>query len=1096
MNRKFQLLLLLLLFAVSIGAGYAQSTTASIAGTVYDEKQSVIPGANVTARNISTGLTRTLVTDSEGRYNFVNLPIGSYEITVEAANFAKYVQTGITLVVNQNAVVDVSLKPGGVQETVTVTENASLLNTTTAEVSTRFDERRLSELPIASNRSVYNVLLSVPGVSQLGTGQTGFASGISFSANGGRVRSNNFMVDGQDINDPSVAGAQVPLNNPDAIQEVRIITNQFLAEYGRNSGSVVNFVGKSGTNQFRGSAFIFHNNERLNACSNVDKLSGFCNERATDETRRRAPRRLENQFGFTFGGPLPFLGFGDGGGPFITSGKDRTFFFGDFQRWTDRAFLSSSATIRGAPTAEGRAILQSIAAGRPQITALLRFLPAGVPNGQTQSFTIGTTEYRIPLGTLSGTSSFVFNDYQGSIRIDHRINENNTIWGRYRASDQVSSGTGQVTPPGLTNVSTSKTKIFSTVWNSVINSQMANEFRFGFSRLNTETNASDPSSETIPSIEIPQLGLNGFNAAANRTAIGLGVNLPQFRNNDLYQFQNNFSYLTGGHALKFGVDYRKTDVESFFFPTVRGRLVYPTLQRFVDDFAETASINRPLAGGDIIGNYKWSEFYVFAQDEWKITSNFTLTLGVRYEYPGDSFSYLKELNQRILAANGNNPAFVFTPSPKVDKNNIMPRIGFNWNLRTRDSGILGFITGGDKLVLRGGYSRTYDANFINLNLNVFSSFPFVAAVNLTGTQLVGAFTTLQNFGAPNVSNPNLITRTIVSEDFRAPATDQFSFEVQRELPLDSILRVGFVRTKGTGLFQTIDGNPRLPCLTCNTTVTPPILAPRVDPTKGVIRLRTNSAWSEYNALQVSWDKRLSRSFSAGFHYTYSSFIDTASEVFNPSTGEVAVPQDSFNWAADRARSSYDRPHRFTGNVVYELPFFRDQKGFVGRLLGGFQVNSFFTFQSGAPFTVLNGSDPTGALSGIDGLVGNAIRPNLNTRLNLSSMTIPQILAAAGGTVAGMQALFSRITPNSGFRVGNAGRNILRADGITLVDFGVIKNTRINERMRLQLRMDMFNALNHRNFGIPSATVTSASFLDQWGTDGGNRRIVVGARLTF
>ena len=324
MNKKFQILAFLaILVTSSFMAVFAQSTTGSISGTVADESQALIPNATVTVNNTDTGLTRTVQTGGDGRYNFVNLPIGSYQVTVEVANFSKFVQTGITLLVNQNAVVDVALKAGGVQEVVTVTENASLLNTTTAEVSTRFDEKRLSELPIATNRNVFNVLLSVPGVSQLSSGQTGFANGVSFSANGNRLRSNNFMIDGQDINDPSVSGGQIALNNPDAIQEVRIITNQFLAEYGRNSGSVVNFIGKSGTNNFHGSAFIFHNNDSLNSCSNSDKRAGFCNPSATDTSRQQAPLRKENQYGFTFGGPLTFLAFGEGG-PRIWKGTDRT----------------------------------------------------------------------------------------------------------------------------------------------------------------------------------------------------------------------------------------------------------------------------------------------------------------------------------------------------------------------------------------------------------------------------------------------------------------------------------------------------------------------------------------------------------------------------------------------------------------------------------------------------------------------------------------------------------------------------------------------------------------------------------------------------
>ncbi len=1089
--RKFQIFVLITLLLSLVSFVTAQSTSGSISGTVSDEKQAIIPNANVTVKNVDTGFTRNAQTDSDGRYRFVNLPIGSYQVTVEASSFGKFVQTGIVLVVNQDAVIDASLKAGNVQEVVTITENASVLNTTTAEVSTRFDEKRLSELPIATNRNVFSVLLSVPGVSQLGSGQTGFANGISFSANGGRLRSNNFMLDGQDINDPSVAGGQIALNNPDAIQEVRIVTNQFLAENGRNSSSVVNFVGKSGTNDFHGSLFWFHNNKKLNSCSNLDKASGNCNPNATDPAKKVAPFRLENQIGFTVGGPLHLPSFGEGG-PYFRNGKDKTFFFFDWQRWTDRAALPGF-TLNGAPTEAGRAVLQNAAGSLPQVQALLRFVQPGVANGTNATFTLNGTTHTVALGNLTGSSAFKFDDHQGSFRIDHKINAKNFIYGRYRWDKALTAGTGQVTPAGLTTVSPLKTNASTIVLNTILSSRMTNEVRLAYSRYDSVTSASDPASESIPSVEITQLGLSGFNAVASRTAIGLAVNLPQFRINNTYQITDSLSYSTGNHNLKFGVDYRKMEVKSFFFPTVRGLLRYTNLQTFVNDTAEAASVNRPIPGGDTVGFYKWNEIYFYAQDEWKIAPNFTLTYGGRYERPGNSFQYLFDLEKRVLPNNGNN---AFTPRPKADNNNFMPRIGFNWNPRTDGKGVFGFITGGDKMVLRGGYTRSYDASFININLNVFSSFPFVNAGNVA---LQGAFAAIQNF-VPSLVNPNRLIRTVVADDFRAPASDQFSLEMQRELTKDSVFKISYIGTRGTGLFQTIDGNPRrqnvtsASCVAFGTVAAPTNDSCRVDSNQGVIRLRANRASSNYHSLQTSYEKRLTKGFSAGVHYTWSAFIDTASEIFNPSSAEVAVAQDSFNIGADRARSSYDRPHRLTGNFVYQLPFLSDQKGFAGKVLGGWQVNAFFTLQSGAPFTVLNGSDPAGVLSGIDGLVGNAIRANLNTTLDLSSMSILEILRAGGGTTPGVQAFFPAITAAQ--RTGSSGRNILRADDIESLDFGIIKNTQISERIRFQIRADMFNAINHRNFGIPAGQRSSAGFLNQWATNGGNRRVIIGGRLVF
>ncbi len=406
------------------------------------------------------------------------------------------------------------------------------------------------------------------------------------------------------------------------------------------------------------------------------------------------------------------------------------------------------------------------------------------------------------------------------------------------------------------------------------------------------------------------------------------------------------------------------------------------------------------------------------------------------------------------------------------------------------------LTGGNKLVVRGGYSRTNDYGFININLNIASAFPFVFALN---PSLTNAYSNLLNAVPPPTGNWPFITQTTVGADFRAPSADQFSLEVSRELSKDIVMRVGYIATKGNGLFQTVDGNPVVqgrtnrtdPAYLYNppgTTLTNQPL--RVDLTRGVERLRCNCAQSIYHSLQVSLDKRLSRNFTAGVHYTWSSFIDTASEIFNPQPqGEVATPQDPYNRNADRARSSYDRPHRLTGNMVYEFPFYRDQAGVVGHILGGWQANAFFTLQDGTPFTILNGADPAGTLQGIDALVGNAIRPNLNTTLDLSTMNLIDIRAAGGAS------LFRAL--QAGQRTGNIGRNTIRGDGIANVDFGIFKNTRIFEGHNLQFRAEFFNLTNTRNFGTPNTAINSgAAFLNQWSTNGGNRRILMGLRYTF
>ncbi len=663
-------LLAVALLAAPLGA---QSTTGSFQGTITDEQDALVPGANITVRNVDTNARRLTVTDVAGRWRVSNLPIGNYEVTVDLPGFARVVRSGLTLALNQDAVVDMRLKTAAQQETVTVTADAPLLNTTTPEVGVRFDTKRIAELPVGSSRDVFSLALSAAGVSETNSGQASFASGPDFAANGMRARSNNFMIDGQDSNDVSVTGRVQQINNTDIVQEVRLITNQFAAEYGRAAGAVFSVVTKSGTNAFHGSGFFFTNRDELNTLSNLDKAAGLT----------QPPPWTENQYGFTLGGPIV---------------KDKTFFFGSYQRWTQKG-AGTGFTLNGAPTEAGRAVLQQFAGSRPQIAALLKFLPAAQSGiGKSASFTVGGQTYNVPLGAITGSAAQFYNDDQFSGRIDQKLGANHTLAARYLLNDDATGGTGQVTPGGLTTLNVSKTHSAALWLTSTLRNDLVNEVRFGFVRLQTNTSASDPSSEEIPSLEINELGLIGFNAGPTRSAIGLAVNLPQWRNNDVYQIQDNLAYYRGNHSFKVGFDLRRTKVESFFNPTLRGRLVYPTLQRFVDDVADVATITKPLPGGAEVVNYEWDDAYFFLQDEWRLRPSLTLNLGVRYELPGNWISSLQDLNQGIVAAAGGDERFALSPIPKKDTNNVQPRLGFNWNPRTSKGGLLGFLTGGDRLV--------------------------------------------------------------------------------------------------------------------------------------------------------------------------------------------------------------------------------------------------------------------------------------------------------------------------------------------------------------------------------------------------------------
>jgi Carboxypeptidase regulatory-like domain/TonB dependent receptor len=1033
---------------------FGQATSGEILGEVRDPSGALVPVADVTLRNLETNSVRSVKSGPDGRFRFPLLPVGPYEITIEKAGFSRYVRLPIILRLNQHAeLLDIELQVSGIAEELVVASDAPLINTTNAELGVNFDSTRIAELPLAPNRNVMNLALSVAGVSQLSSGNAELAAGTNFSVNGSRLRSNNFLIDGQDVNQPNVMGAAQEINNPDTVAELRLITNQFAPEYGRATGSVMNIITKTGTNQFHGSTYWFHNSNALNARSNLDAAQF-----------ESAPWRLENHFATTLGGPVI---------------KDRIFFFGSGLRWTDHK-ITSGSRITGVPTREGQDVLRSVAGDRPQVRAFLEHLPpAQVANAPSARVNVSGRTVEIPLGTLSGFARERLDVWQSDARIDYKVDGTNQLGSRYLFDDRFTLG-GQAVPPGLTDQAPQRRQAASVFLNT-FSAVGYNELRVSYQRSSSHRTAVDSKSEEIPNTQIQELGLVGANPSPTRTAIGLPTLLPSFSYINNYHLSDVFGMQRGVHLVKFGGDLRREEQFYAIGTGSRGRLTYTTLQNFVDDIAQDAQIN--ISGRNPAYHFRYYDYAFFVQDEWRVRHNLALTYGIRYDSPGSPVPNLVSLNRQILADNNNDPAFRFEPVPPRDTNNWAPRIGFNYRFEEM-SGPLHVFTGRGQLVLRGGYSRSYDVSFNQIFQNVAAGFPFSTNLRLPANSR-NAFTTVQGIRSGLiVPVPTLASqvRSTVAADFRAPAAEQFSLQFQREVAANWALTIGWIGTKGTGLFQSVDGNPTLPANNNNGTL-------RIDPTRGVVRLRCNCASSIYHSLQSSLEKRLSAGFSMAAHYTWSAFIDDVSDIFNPSSsGDIAVAQDSFNRHADRGRSTYDRPHRFALNGIYEIPVMRRREGILAQVFGGWEISGLLTLQSGPPFSPLNGSDPGNRLTGISLQVGNAIRPNINTSLDLSSMSLEEIIAAGG------RNLFSEVTASN--PIGNAGRNILRADGINNVDFGITKNARMGERGRLQFRAEFYNLFNSRDFGIPEAAISNPGFGLQWNTDGGNRRIVLGLRYTF
>jgi hypothetical protein len=1031
-----------------------QVTTGQISGSVVDPSRAAVGGAAVTARSLETNATRKALTGHDGWFHIPELPAGSYEVAIEKEAFAKYVQGPIILRVNEDADLRIQLSLASVSEKVTVSSDAPLLNTANAEAGVNYDRRRISELPLGPNHNVDKLALSVAGVNPLQNGQSTLImpnSTVAFSVNGGRLRSNNFTVDGQDINNVHLFGEEQRLNNPDAIAEFRLVTDQIAPEYGAGMGGMISIVTKSGSNQPHGSEFWVHNDNHFNSRSNLEK-----------QVLSASPYRIENEFGGTLGGPIV---------------KDKTFFFGSLERWADRR-LGTGNTIRGVPTEQGRSMLDSLAGTRPAVRMLLENLPPAQAAiaGLTAPLTLNGQTVAVPLGTLNGSSNIAYDAWQWSGRVDHKLTARHTIGGRYLFDDSYNFGDGQVTPPGLNTVTTLRRQSATAFLNSAPGDSVFNELRWSFHRSAGDIEALNQDSARIPSLEVNELGLKGFQDAPARTAIGLASTLPRVNRSNTYQLQESVSVVRGAHSLKFGADTGRRETAILFANTLRGRLAYNTLQNLVDDTASLMAINPPLPGGSPWYHYRFYQAAFFAQDQWRVRPNLSLTYGVRYELPRSPANDLLRNNQPIVNSAGGDPRYSVGPLPGRDLHDWGPRFGFSYQF-SKPAGWLGRILGENQTVLRGGYSRTYDLLFNTalLGQDQYGSFPFVKSVSQSA--VTNAVAALHAAAVSPVSGDvNLIKRAMVAPDLRSSHAEQVSLQLQRQLKTNWVVNIGYAGTKGSALLETVDGNPTLPGSAGHQ---------RLDPTRGVLILKCNCTSSIYHALRASLERRLTRNFSMAAHYTWSSFVDGASDILNASpTSEIGYPQDSFNRSADRGRSAWDRPQRIAVNGVFELPFFRQQKGALGKVLGGWQATGFLTLQSGAPFSVLDGSDPGLRFSGLV----STVRANLNTNLNLSRMSVEQILAAGGAR------LFSHVTAAS--PLGNTGRNILRSSRLTNLDLGAVKNMQLRESQTLQVRAEFYNTSNTRYFGIPDATLSSANFLNQWGTDGGNRRIVFTLRYAF
>ncbi|HEV8159195.1 MAG TPA: TonB-dependent receptor [Pyrinomonadaceae bacterium] len=1021
------------LFAINISA---QSINGKILGTVTDQNSAVVPNATVNIINEGTGAKRTLNADENGFYVFPELPVGFYTVEISGGSFALFTRKNVKVDVGGETRVDTALAAQGVTTTVDVTTDSTLIKTDSSTLSEVISSRQVDSLPL-NGRDFRRLVTLTPGAAP--RSQRGSLG--SFTVNGQREKNNIFLIDGVDNNDsfrnqPSfnqggVTGAPATLFPVDALGEFSLQT-QGAAEYGRNSGAVVNIVVKSGTNDFHGTAYTFIRND------NFDARNFF--EQTRNEFRN-------GNFGGVLGGPLPFLDFGEGG-PVWNSGKNRTFFFVGYEG--QREFVNSPFQVRVPSTADiAAARASNITAGRPEnalSTRLLGLFPTANLGAATGN------NYAFAAPNLNNSNNFL-------IKIDHRFSDDFYMNGRYiygkgTQNFPLTSGNGSPLPEYQTVVPT-KIQLFGLNFSNILSPTLFNEARIGYNRFEQTFTPLDAAFNPASLGLVTGSGLQSLPTITVTGLVSLGAptNVPRGRVSSAFQLVDNVTWTRGSHTFKFGGEYRRAIVDSFADQNARGRINFNNLADFL---AGVVSPNGTvLLRGDTRRETFTNNFGFFAQDDWKITSRLTLNLGLRYEYLG----VLQEKENRLsnflfdrglVRVGESGLSSVWKP----DYNNFAPRLGFAYD-----------VFGKGKTIVRGAVGLYYDTpsqdyfllqSFQNggpgsLGLNPL---PGLGVFNLTPTAPIPFGSNVSIFGAAAGGLPTSNIALFATDiNQRTPYIFNYNANVQQQLFKDTVLQVSYVGSQGRKLYRVRDINQATPGPAATRQSRRPFNGRF--PQYSFINYLEASASSNYNAFQANVRQRLTSGLNLNVSYTLSKSIDDASNGIYGGTRGVSFPQDSYNLKAERAVSSFDVRHRFTFNFVYDLNFLPEKFG-ENRLTEGWQLSGIYTASSGIPITPFLSADVSGTGELND-------RPNLTGDPNSGPRTAGQWFNTAAFTI-----------PAAG-TFGNAPRNSIIGPPVNIFDFSLNKTTRIVENVSLQFRAEAFNLFNRPNFSLPNVDRNSSAF---------------------
>jgi len=1107
-----------MLFVVTLLASLnvaAQQITGSIRGTVVDPSSAIVQAASVTAKQIETGLTRNAVTDRQGEYVLVELPIGHYQLEVRAKGFQQYLQQGISLDVNESAIVAIHLKLGAETQLVDVSADAALVQSTVSSLGQTVMEHEILDLPL-DGRNFSQLGTLQPGVVPLTPGllEAGGPArqNQAYAVDGQRPESNNFMIDGAD-NVSAVDGGFVLKPPIDAIAEFKILSHNANAEFGRNTGSTTNIVTRSGSNSFHGAAWEFLRNDAMDS---------------SDYFTRSIQPLKQNQFGATFGGPIL---------------KDKTFFFGYYEGFRNRQGETVPATVPSVAERQGNfaeectdlsgASFNSSTGLCSNPQGQLTFFGTPVPFNQMTLFTpidpIATNVlpfFPMPNQGANGfiaTQTLIENNDQFGVRLDHYLSRVDTLNFRYMYSsgpttDPLSPVGANV--PGFPVGEDDRGQNFVAQDTHIFSSNTIAVGRFSYLRnkflLDEHLNHESPTdlgfqyTPTLPSAAGPP-----FIQVGGYASVGDPITGPRNTFQNTFDVSGSLSWIHGRHDFKFGGGYRRDQINALQGIASNGFFVFANFP-YSDGFASFLSGNPVVflqGGGNFDREIRDRALDAYAQDDYKVNSRLTLNIGLRYELPFPATENNNQVNLFVPGVQSkvlpNAPAGLLYPGdPGVpagliptQKTAFAPRFGLAWDPR-----------GDTRTVISAAYGIFYEPYYTGEGgplQDPVSSPPYLKTQQISFP--VNSFA--NPFYTPNPFSqafPEPMTLLVVARNLHLPYAQDWNLNIQRSFGEDWLLQVGYVGTTGVRLPRFIEGNPAVFIPGVDGSGNPLSNENNVNQRRmysGCTLAQPNNcvyssvgeiagvANSSYNALEASLRKRFGHGLSFLASYTWSHSIDDVSS-FNitgsasqPVAGENDLAQNPFNLAAERGPSMFDARHRLVLSYQWSVPFLQRSSAWYGKVFGNWQLNGILTAMSGTPFTVFDSNDVSlqGQAPEISGFSSN--RPNVVGNPNSGLRTVAEWFNTGA---------FQQLQPDplGRFEVfGDEGRNAVLGPRYVNWDASAFKNIRLTESKELQFRGELFNVLNHTNFRLPVSDIESPTF-GQIQSDVSPRVIQVALKFLF